>query len=322
MLTIGMPVYNEGKFIAAAITALQQQSYTDFRLIVSDNASSDDTATIAESFAAQDPRIQVVRQARNIGAFGNFQAVVDRVDTPYFMFAAGHDLWDPEFAAKCLAALEANPGAALAYPGALWFNNQMQLTRRIPGCFDTRGMAALSRLQVTMWGLVFAYQFYGIYRTQILKGLDLSKVTIGRDHIILCEAALRGEFVYVPEDLLFLRQGDDFNDADAYLSKISPDEDRAEKRELAIAKYCKQILEYIQSIELFFEPSLERELAVASVLHCCLLRYSNTLGMHGETLEVMRALPAFDRYFEALPALNQTLHATLDAHAAGEPRAD
>ena len=76
-LSIGLPVYNGGRYLAESLDALLGQSYEDFEIIISDNASTDDTAEICRDYESQDQRIRYCRQARNIGLSPNHNFVVD-----------------------------------------------------------------------------------------------------------------------------------------------------------------------------------------------------------------------------------------------------
>ena len=74
-LAIGLPVYNGAEFLGEALTALLGQTYEDFELIISDNASTDATEEICREFAGRDARIRYIRQARNIGSVPNHNIV-------------------------------------------------------------------------------------------------------------------------------------------------------------------------------------------------------------------------------------------------------
>lgn len=114
-VSIGMPVRNGAAHIAEAIASLLAQSHADFELVISDNASTDDTIAICESAAARDRRIRLVHQPTNIGATANFNAVLVATDeNEFFMWAAHDDTWHPEFLATSLIALDASPDAVLA----------------------------------------------------------------------------------------------------------------------------------------------------------------------------------------------------------------
>jgi glycosyltransferase involved in cell wall biosynthesis len=93
-VSIGMPVYNGESFIREALDSLLAQTFTDFELIISDNASTDGTEAICREYAAKDDRIRYVRQAENRGGLANFQFVLDEAVGEYFMWAAADDRWD------------------------------------------------------------------------------------------------------------------------------------------------------------------------------------------------------------------------------------
>ena len=76
-LTIGLPVYNGENFIAASIEALLGQTFEDFELIISDNASIDSTMDICRIYEKQDSRIRLVRQPRNVGLTPNHNFTLD-----------------------------------------------------------------------------------------------------------------------------------------------------------------------------------------------------------------------------------------------------
>lgn len=112
-LTIGVPVFNGEASLPDALDALLGQSFSDFEMVVSDNASDDGTREICERYAARDTRIRYVRQGQNLGAPANFQFVLDQAETPYFMWAAADDLWDATYAATCVGELERRPDVDL-----------------------------------------------------------------------------------------------------------------------------------------------------------------------------------------------------------------
>jgi len=90
-VSIGMPVYNGARFIREALDSLLAQTFTDYELIISDNASTDGTEAICREYAARDTRIRYVRQAENIGAFNNFEFVLVNAISECFMWMAADD---------------------------------------------------------------------------------------------------------------------------------------------------------------------------------------------------------------------------------------
>ena len=105
-VSIGLPVYNGERYLGQTIDSLLSQTYGDFDLLVSDNASNDGTEDICRSYAALDKRISYVRQGENIGAMGNFNYLASRASTDYFKWCAADDLIAPTFLATCIEFLE------------------------------------------------------------------------------------------------------------------------------------------------------------------------------------------------------------------------
>jgi glycosyltransferase involved in cell wall biosynthesis len=105
---IGMPVYNGERFLEEAINSLHNQTFTDWKLFISDDASTDGTQAICEEFTKKDPRITYYRQEKNIGMFPNFKFLIDKADGEYFMWAAQDDLWEKDFIKTCTEILDEN----------------------------------------------------------------------------------------------------------------------------------------------------------------------------------------------------------------------
>lgn len=96
-LSIGMPVYNAEAFLEEAMASLLAQSFSDFELVIADNASTDRTADIIAHFAKADPRVRAIRHKENLGAGANFRFVFQQARSEYFMWAAGDDVWEPRW---------------------------------------------------------------------------------------------------------------------------------------------------------------------------------------------------------------------------------
>ena len=87
-----MPVYNGEKYIREALDSLLEQTFTDFELVISDNASTDGTEGICREYAVKDARIRYVRQPENRGWQFNFKFVLDEARGEYFMWMAYDDM--------------------------------------------------------------------------------------------------------------------------------------------------------------------------------------------------------------------------------------
>jgi glycosyltransferase involved in cell wall biosynthesis len=115
LLTIGVPVYNDERYIGDVLADVLAQELDDFELIISDNCSTDDTSSICREVAARDPRVKYIRQPRNIGASANFLYLRAVARGKYFCWAASDDRYSPGYFSRLVAALEQNDCAVSAF---------------------------------------------------------------------------------------------------------------------------------------------------------------------------------------------------------------
>ncbi|WP_297762012.1 glycosyltransferase [Thermosynechococcus sp.] len=169
-LSIGMPVYNGAKFIRDALDSLLGQSFTNFELIISDNASTDETEAICREYAAKDSRIRYVRQTHNRGAAANFKYVLDQAVAEYFMWAAADDVWDRDWVAALLPIAVKN--SCLAF-GSIRTIDEVGTLISHPannGTFTYSGSKPLRRLKYVLEPnfLGKANPIYGIFPKKII----------------------------------------------------------------------------------------------------------------------------------------------------------
>ena len=114
-LTIALPVYNGEKYVAESLEALLGQSFTDFELIISDNASTDSTGDICRRYEKQDSRIRYFRQPRNIGLAPNVNFIVGQASGELYKEASHDDLYARNLLESCIEALDEYPQVVLAH---------------------------------------------------------------------------------------------------------------------------------------------------------------------------------------------------------------
>lgn len=166
-LTIALPVYNGSAGLSAAIDSLLAQSFTDFTLHISDNASTDSTQKICEEAAARDSRIVYTRQKENIGAFLNFRLLLEQAKTPYFMWAADDDSWDNTFVENNLMQLKAN-SKATASISKVMFHNKGVPVRHSDSTYPLEGSLS-ENLHRFLANPGDASRLYAVHRTEGLK---------------------------------------------------------------------------------------------------------------------------------------------------------
>lgn len=196
LVSVGMPLFNEGRFLRKALQSLLAQDYPRFEILISDNASTDETAAICKEFVALDPRVKYVRLSENLGAAENFRRVSRMANGLYFMWAGGHDIWAANLLSTCVAALEQNPGAVIAFGTWFWIDEYGRPFPKYTGWTDTRGLSPTARFFTVLWGNM--HPILGLIRAEALRGVKPFQNLVGADLVLLCDLALRGDFVHEP----------------------------------------------------------------------------------------------------------------------------
>ncbi|MBK0397708.1 glycosyltransferase family 2 protein [Limibaculum sp. M0105] len=113
-VAIGVPVFNGGDALVDALESLRTQSFSDFSVVISDNGSTDQTPDIAADFAARDPRFVHLRHPETIPVMQNFRLLVERAESPLFMWRAHDDTSAPDYLEALVRIFESDPATRLA----------------------------------------------------------------------------------------------------------------------------------------------------------------------------------------------------------------
>jgi len=197
LVCIGIPVYNEERFLERSVKALLAQDYENIKLTISDNASTDGTEGICRDLLQSDGRIDYRRMECNQGVVENFRQVLGMASGKYFMWASGHDLWQSNYVTECVRLLEREPEAVIAYGASNWIDVLGNLLPKTSGYTDTRGMDAIARFHTLLWGNM--HPILGLIRADALGKTRNLVSTAGTDLILLSELALQGHFVHAVE---------------------------------------------------------------------------------------------------------------------------
>jgi glycosyltransferase involved in cell wall biosynthesis len=202
---VGLPVFNGARYLAESLDALLAQDYTDFELVVADNASTDATPRILAEYESRDPRIRVLRRPTNIGGSENFNSLVWLTQAPLFKWAADDDLHDPRFLGACVAALDADPGAVLAYPKSYLIDEDGRVLREHEDRLHLDSPDPATRLRQFVERRWLCNPLFGVIRTDVLRRTSLERPYPSADVALLGELALAGRFHEVPERLFYRR---------------------------------------------------------------------------------------------------------------------
>ena len=201
-----MPVYNGAEYLDDTIRSLLGQDYTDFELIITDNASTDRTEEICREVAAKDSRVRYVRNERNLGAAANYNLGFTLATGEYFKWCAHDDLISPNCVGELVKALDENPEMLAAFPKTKCIDQTGTeipiVGRELP---DRKGLTPVQRFMRGVLEGGTMYEIFGLYRREFLYKTMLHLPYYGSDRALLAEIALLGEFMRVPSATFYNR---------------------------------------------------------------------------------------------------------------------
>jgi glycosyltransferase involved in cell wall biosynthesis len=201
-----VPTWRASEFIDQTLRSLAAQTWANLEILISDDASPDDTAAKCERFAAPDPRFRVIRQPRNLGWVGNVNALLRAAHGDYMVFAFQDDLPEPTYIEKCVTALEGNPRAIIAYSDiALVNQDATREEKRYPvldGVNDRVRRGRLIAWQEGSWWIPNRGVFRARAATEIGGLRRHAAGEFSADWPWLLHMTLLGEAVRIPERLV------------------------------------------------------------------------------------------------------------------------
>ncbi len=209
-VTIGIPNYGRPDGLRRCLESLSAQTFRDFEIIVSDDASPDPAVSLViEEFARRDPRVRAVVHPANLGMFRNFRFVLDEARGEFFLWSSNDDHWAPDFLERTMAAVR--PGIGAVSGGVIHFNDQGVSGRR----FDLSRFACEGPDAGVFEAFVEepeilgkSHLLYALFRTRTLREAA-DAVSFGahdrwsEDVIVSAAVLARSGHVACPEALLY-----------------------------------------------------------------------------------------------------------------------
>lgn len=208
MITVGIPVYNEGQYIEDTILSVIDKAD---KIVISDNGSTDSTAEICKKYALNNEKIKYIRQVSTIDVIKNFQVCLDVSDTEYFMFLGGHDLVPENYISTLVNCLEKTDAVLAFTPVRYIADSEKNIVEEYDYFYagDLECKDPFIRVYSLMLNLTDCSLVNGVFRTEILqKSFENTRNThkeIGADHVLICDVAAQGTFTY-NLDTFFLRR--------------------------------------------------------------------------------------------------------------------
>jgi glycosyltransferase involved in cell wall biosynthesis len=200
---IGIPTLNGAAFIGECLACLASQTFQDFEVFISDNASTDGTSEICADFALRDVRFHHLRAPATIPWADNFIRALDLTSAPYFMWRADDDLADADYLECLVEQLDAHPDAELAVAPILRIIDKPGGAQTLFDLPDANGLSGLERLERILLGCHPSW-FYGLWRREAAR-VHWTRVVEhypflwACDHLTLLPPILDDRVVFAPE---------------------------------------------------------------------------------------------------------------------------
>lgn len=222
-VSVGVPVFNGENFLVYALRSLQEQTFGDFEVIISDNASTDATEEIARTFVDEDSRFRYVRNERNLGANPNYNRTFALAKGQYFRWHAHDDVCDPKYLSLCHEVLAEDPTVSLVHSNTVYIdrmgNRLIELQRGFLDCdgyierlsTDHHAASLLAsgeshrRLDAIVNRMSVFFDIFGLMRRDDVRRTLLLPPFYGADKVFLAEMALQGRIVRLDDDAFFRR---------------------------------------------------------------------------------------------------------------------
>jgi hypothetical protein len=196
-VTVGVPTYNRAAALPRALTSVLAQTFADLELIVSDNASTDETPEVCRAFAQDDSRVRVVRRPHNIGLTGNFNALLHEATGEFVMVLADDDWLDPDYVERCVALLDARPDHVVASGVARFHRDGAVVADGVR--MDLLDDDPAMRVRRYFTDVQDNVTIYGLMRRTALAGALPMQNRLAGDWLLIARMAMTGKIRTVPE---------------------------------------------------------------------------------------------------------------------------
>lgn len=174
LVSVGLPTFNRPLLLARALGNLQNQTYKNIEIIVSDDCyPSEDNKKVCDEFTLQGLRIKYHRPEKNLGGPNNHKRVLDLASGKYFFWASDDDQWDKNFISAGVLALETNTHIGGWSPSFVNTDVNGSITRTYPALsrFSSTSFKTfdLAKYLIEPESLGKCVLVHGIYLTQPLK---------------------------------------------------------------------------------------------------------------------------------------------------------
>ncbi len=206
IVSVCIPTFNRAHFLPDAVESVLRQTFADFELVISDNASTDGTAELLKRY--MDPRVRVHANPHNLGLVGNFNRCLELARGQYVVLCCSDDYWRRDLLALCLEFMEQNPRLSYLQTGSVVVDENKERigTVGLPLQPVTPGRAYFRRLLLEdLNAISFSSTLYRAELLRRIGGFD-ERLPNTQDLAAWGRLALHGDVGYLAEPLLFFRK--------------------------------------------------------------------------------------------------------------------
>lgn len=206
-VSVNLPVYNGAAALRRQLQSIADQTFTDFRVIITDNNSTDETGAICREFVEKDARFQYQCNYKNLGFnYSLVRGLYLASGSEYVTYTTHSDYWHQQYLEKCVEVLDSNEQAVLAYSHCQFVEPGGALLTLYKDDFDLRTPEPAQRFLTAISRMGFCTAFYGLMRlSAYMEQVHniLPKGTAADDNVALATLALHGQLVQIDEALYF-----------------------------------------------------------------------------------------------------------------------
>jgi glycosyltransferase involved in cell wall biosynthesis len=203
ILSLALPIRNGERLLSCLLDSLLAQDFDDFEIVISDNASDDNTQAICQEYAQRDSRIRYFRNPENIGLLANFNRLIGLCRGKYMRWIGWDDWLEPDYARRCVAVLESRPDAIGVTTSQDFFDED-----GIRDFCEYKGERLDSpfahvRYRRMLWFMTNDFRFidpiYTMMRREVLEKIGGHRLDVmSADQVLAVELSLRGSFAHIP----------------------------------------------------------------------------------------------------------------------------
>ena len=203
-VSLGIPVYNESRFLKKTIDSLLNQTYSNIEIIAIDNASTDNSFRILEEYSNKDPRLKIFKNDKNIGLSNNFNLLVSKSSGEYFGWIGAHDIYNKDYIEKMVSKIIKNNNSSVVFSNVskIDSDNKIIINKKETG-FQLLNNNKFIRLLKIPWLIKGSGDIVmGMFEVDKLKKTDLfSKSVLWADVFLVYQLASTGKIIRINEVL-------------------------------------------------------------------------------------------------------------------------